>query len=325
MARPGSLNVLTWHVHGNYLWYLSHADVTWFLPTLPDGRPGYGGRGRTFPFPHNVVEVPAHEVPDIPLDAVVHQHRSTWEADRFELLSDAQRRLPTVYLEHDPPLASPTDTPHPVHSASDGAVVVHVTHFNRLMWDNGSAPTEVIEHGVPLPTCAGSLELPRGIVVVNELRRRGRRLGADLVECVRRQVPLDIVGMGSSEVGGLGEVPPPELPAFVSRYRFMFHPARFTSLGLAVCEAMAGGVPVVGLATTELPTVIDDGRNGFVHTDVDRLVGDMHRLLADRHLAWEIGAAARATAAARFDLARFARRWTNLLEELVRTPLTATA
>jgi glycosyltransferase involved in cell wall biosynthesis len=323
MARPDRLNVLTWHVHGNYLWYLSNADVTWVLPTLPDRPPGYGGRGSTFPFPDNVVEVPAADIADLPLDVVVHQHRSTWEDDRFRYLSDAQRRLPTVYLEHDPPLGSPTDTVHPVHSAADGAIVVHVTSFNRLMWDNGTAPTVVIEHGVPVPSSAGSLDLPRGVVVVNELRRRGRRLGADLVESVRQRVPLDVVGMGSTEVGGLGEVPPPELSSFLSRYRFMFHPARFTSLGLAVCEAMAAGVPVVGLATTELVTVIDDGRDGFIDTDVDRLVGDMRRLLVDRQLALHVGAAARATARARFDIRRFASQWTSLLERLVGAPVTA--
>ena len=317
MAHPRPLDVLTWHVHGNYLWYLSHAPVRWFVPTLPGSPPGYGGRGSTFPFPDNVVDVPAEAVADLRLDAVVHQSRATWTVDRFRYLSEEQRRLPTVYLEHDPPLASPTDTLHTIHRAEDGAVVVHVTSFNRLMWDTGSAPTAVIEHGVVVPPVEATLERARGLVVVNDLGTRGGRLGADVVEEVRRRVPIDVVGLRSERVGGLGEIPPPELAAFMSNYRFFFHPARFTSLGLAVCEAMAIGVPVVGLATTELVTVIDDGRSGFIHTDVDRLVGDMERLLAEPALARAVGRAGQDMARRRFGIERFAAQWAALLAGLV--------
>ena len=53
----------------------------------------------------------------------------------------------------------------------------------------------------------------------------------------------------------------------MAAYRFYFHPVRYTSLGLSLCEAMTVGLPVVGLATTELPTIIDHGVNGFVDTD----------------------------------------------------------
>lgn len=35
---------------------------------------------------------------------------------------------------------------------------------------------------------------------------------------------------------------------------------------------MAIGMPVVGLATTELVTVIDNGVSGWIDTDVNRLI-----------------------------------------------------
>jgi glycosyltransferase involved in cell wall biosynthesis len=185
------------------------------------------------------------------------------------------------------------------------------------MWDTGRTPTTVIEHGVQVPDDVqydGSLE--RGIAVVNGLAARGRRLGADIFDAVRTRVPLDLVGMRSEEAGGLGEVEPPKLPSFLQPYRFYFHPIRYTSLGLALCEAMAVGLPVVGLATTELPTVIDDGVNGFIDTDIARLVDVMHRLLDDRELARRVGAAGRATACERFGIDRFVRDWEGLLERL---------
>src|SRR4029434_10974634 len=86
------------------------------------------------------------------------------------------------------------------------------------------------------------------------------------------------------------------LARFLAAYRFYFHPVRYTSLGLSLCEAMSVGLPVVGLATTELPNIIDDGVNGFVDTDPEQLVGVMHTLLADPELARAVGEAGRATA-----------------------------
>ena len=122
-------------------------------------------------------------------------------------------------------------------------------------------------------------------------------------------MPLDLVGMFSDESGGIGEVDPPDLAAFVGRYRFFFHPIRYTSLGLAACEAMMLGMPVVALATTEMPAVVHNGVSGWIDTDVDRLIGHMHDLLADPGEARRLGAGARQVARERFSIERFAADW----------------
>lgn len=315
-ARP--LRVLTWHVHGNYLWNLSHVPHELYLPVKAGAPAGYGGRGDTFPWPANVHDVPAGEVADLDVDCVIFQSHQNWAEDQHEILSPAQRAGPRVYLEHDPPRHSPTDTPHPVDDPE--VLVVHVTHFNQLMWDNGWVPTMVIEHGVvPLEDAPYTGELERGIVVVNNMARRGRRLGADVFQRVAAAVPLDLVGMNSTECGGLGEVPPPELPRFEARYRFMFNPIRYTSLGLAVCEAMMLGIPVVGLATTEMAAVVENGVSGWVDTDVDRLIEVMRRLLADPEEARRLGAGGRRVARERFSIERFASDWDLALRRVTGT------
>jgi len=301
------LRVFTWHIHGNYLLYLSQARAEFYLPVGPTGE-GYGGRGKTFPFGANVHDVPVEAVRERDFDCILFQTRKNYEVDQYEILSDAQRRLPRLYLEHDPPQGHPTDTRH-WFDDPDG-LLVHVTPFNALMWDNGRTPARVIDHGVLVPPQARySGEIERGLVVVNHLRQRGRRLGVDVFEHVRKAVPLDLVGMDAESLGGLGEVSPPELPAFAARYRFFFHPIRYTSLGLALLEAMTIGLPIVGLATTELVTVIDNGVHGFLDTDVRRLIGPMRELLADPSLARRLGDNARRRALERFGIARFARDW----------------
>jgi hypothetical protein len=315
------LRVLTWLVHGNYLWYLSSIPHDIFLPVRPGAPEGYGGRGASFTWPDNVHEVPAEEVRDLDVDVVLTQSHRNWFEDRGAILSPAQLELPHVHIEHDPPRTSPTDARHPIDDPA--VLVVHVTPFNRLMWDSGRCPTRVIEHGVRVPdTAQYTGELERGLVVVNGLAHRGRRLGADVFDEVRRSVPLDLVGMQSEAAGGLGEVPPTELAVFEARYRFFFNPIRWTSLGLAVCEAMMVGLPIVALATTEMVTVVENGVSGFVDTDVGRLVERMHELLGDPALARRLGEGARRTALRRFSIDRFAADWDSTLCDVAGHPAT---
>src|SRR5215831_9475246 len=130
MAR---LRVLTWHIHGNYLLYLSQTDVDFYLPVKPGHPVGYGGRGQTFPFDDNVHEVPAEAVRDLELDCILYQTCSNYLVDQYQILTPAQRRLPRIYLEHDPPQEHPTDMRHWVDE--EEVLLVHVTPFNALMWD----------------------------------------------------------------------------------------------------------------------------------------------------------------------------------------------
>jgi glycosyltransferase involved in cell wall biosynthesis len=309
MRRDGRrLRILTWHVHGSYLYYLTHVPHDFFIPVKP-GRPaGYCGRAGSFPWPDNLHEIRADQLRELELDCVLYQSPRHYLHDAPELLTDEQLALPAIYLEHDPPREHPTDTRHPVDDRT--VLLVHVTPFNALMWDSGDTPTMVIEHGVAIPDDAHySGELDRGITVVNNLASRGRRLGSDLFLQARSRVQLDLVGMGAEALGGLGEVQPPQLARFAARYRFFFNPIRYTSLGLAICEAMMAGMPVIGLATTELVTVVRNGESGWLDTRLDALIERMEALLGSPAEARRLGEGARRTALERFGIDRFARDW----------------
>ncbi|HEK21499.1 glycosyltransferase family 4 protein [Mucilaginibacter sp.] len=307
------LKIFTWHIHGSYLFYLSQANYDIYIPTKPEKTEGYYGRGETFPFGANVIEIPAEEVKDHSFDCIVYQTNNNYLTDQYEILSEEQRKLPRIYIEHDPPRQHPTDTKHVVDDPE--VTLVHVTHFNRLMWDSNNTPTRVIEHGVTDSGVVYKGDLDKGIVVINNLPARGRLLGYDIFMNVRKHVPLDLVGMGTGDLG-LGEVLHPQLPEFQSRYRFFFNPIRYTSLGLAICEAMMMGIPVVGLATTELSAVIENGVSGFIHTDVNYLVEKMKLLIREPQLALEIGNNGRKVAMQRFNIQRFANDWEQLFNEV---------
>jgi hypothetical protein len=318
------LNILTWHTHGSYLYYLSHVPHEFHVLAKPGRPPGYGGRCGPFPFGPNVHDLPAEQAREQEFDCILFQEDHHWEKDQYEFLTPAQRALPRIYLEHDPPGMAlpdistvggaaqrqvwPTDTRHLVDDP--GTLLVHVTPFNALMWDSGRTPVRVIEHGVSIPPGVRySGELERGLTVTNHLARRGRRMGADLFAALRNELPLDLLGMGAAGMGGLGEIDHPALPAFAARYRFLFSPVRYSSLSLSTLEAMMSGMPVVALATTEMATVIEHGVSGYAVTDARHLASCMRALLQDPALARSLGARARRTALERFSIARFSADW----------------
>lgn len=308
------LSILTWHVHGNYLYNLTQVPHDFHLVTDAARSTHHSGRTGVLPWGDNVHEVAVEALAERRFDLVLYQHRHQWE-DRHRLLGPAQLEAPRIVLEHDPPIHHPTDELHWCQDPQ--ALLVHVTAFNALMWDNGVTPHRVVEHGVrPLAQPPWTGELERGLVVVNHLAQRGRRLGVDVYRDLAQRVPLTLVGMASEDLGGAGEVPQFELPGWMARHRFYLHPVRHTSLGLSLIEAMMTGTPVVGLATTELSTVIDSGRNGWVDTRVDRLAGVMHQLLRDPGLAAEWGRAGQRTARERFGIERFVDDWLDVIDEV---------
>lgn len=306
--------IFTWNIHGSYLYYLSQGDYLIYVPYDEKRSERYDGRGHTFPYGNNVIEIPAHEVKNITFDLVLFQCDENYLVDQYEILSTEQQELPRIYIEHDPPWDHPTDAIHPVRNPD--ITLVHVTHFNRLMWKTDIPNVRVICHGVSIPSVSYRGNLKKGLVVINNLPTRGRMLGFDIFEQVRRDIPLDLVGMGAEDYG-IGEVLHPELPAFMSQYRFFFNPIRYTSLGLSICEAMTIGMPVVGLATTELSTVIKNEVSGFIHTDVNYLIDKMQLLLDVPSVAYDISYSAMNRAKELFAIQRFTQEWKELFIETI--------
>ncbi len=314
------LKIFTWQIHGNYLYYLSHAGHEIYVPFNQDRSGDYSGCFDGFHWPDTVRNIPVEQVPSLQLDCIIFQRPEHYLKDQYHLLTETQRRLPRIYLEHDPPREHPTDTKHIVRERD--VLLVHVTSYNHLMWDNGRTPAMIIEHGVAVPDgIRYSGELRKGLVVINNIRKRGRRLGLDIFEEARKRVPLDIAGIGSEDMAGLGEIPHDRLARFESRYRFLFNPIRYTSLGLAVCEAMLLGMPVVGIASTEMSKTIEDGVSGYIDTDINVLIDRMQTLLDDHALAKKLGEGARARAQKRFNINRFVSDWNNAFSLVTGYPL----
>lgn len=311
MSSSDRLRVFTWHVHGAYLYYLAHTDVDFFIPVREERTEGYYGRGESYPFGDNVFEIPFEEVRNHRFDIILYQSEKNYTVDRWEVLSEEQLTLPAIYLEHNTPLESVTDQLHPLKE--EASLLVHVTHYNQLMWKHQTGRQRVIVHGVPDLGYQYSGAMAKGLVLINHIRERGRVAGWDIYQTMAESLPIDIVGMGSENYGGMGDKRYPELHDFISDYRFLFNPMRYTSFGLAVCEAMMAGLPIVSLATTEYAKHIMNGVNGYVSNDLHWLQTKMELLLEDRELASELGKRARNYALTHFNIERFSQEWEQTL------------
>jgi hypothetical protein len=307
------VNVLVWHVHGSWTTSFVQGGHRYLLPTGPWG----GGRmGRDWPA--NAVEVPFDRVRNEPVDVVVVQ-----QPDQIQLAERllGGRRVPMIYLEHNTPKGDVPSTRHPVSDRND-IPLVHVTHFNDLMWDSGLAPTTVIEHGIVDPGERYTGELARAGVVINEPVRRGRVTGTDLLPVFAAKVPVDIFGMGldglddcRGRLQSHGDLPTGRLHDELARRRVYLHTTRWTSLGLSLIEAMHLAMPVIALATTEASRAVPADA-GLVSTDVDELADGLHWLASEPESARRIGKQAREYALANYGLARFLREWDELLMEV---------
>ncbi|CAM5576880.1 glycosyltransferase [Streptomyces fumanus] len=316
------MRILIWHVHGSWTTAFVQGPHTYLVPVTPDRGPDGLGRARTWDWPDSVIEVPPERLRDEHIDLVVLQRPHELDlVDRW-----LGRRPPLVYLEHNAPHGDVPDTRHPA-AAVPGVTLVHVTHFNRLMWDAGGTETTVIEHGIVDPGPRWTGDLDRAAVVVNEPIRRGRTTGTDLLPAFARAAPLDVFGMrteGLAEHLGVDpdrcrtqDVVQRDLHSALARRRVYVHPVRWTSLGLSLLEAMHLGMPVVALATTEVTEAVPPGA-GVVSNRIDVLTDAVRGFLADPSHAREVGAAARAAALARYGLSRFLDDWERLLKEVTR-------
>ncbi|MUN40859.1 glycosyltransferase [Actinomadura sp. NEAU-AAG5] len=326
-----------WHVHGSWATSFVHGPHTTLVPAVPGRGPDGRGRPDTFHWPDRAIEVTPERLRAEDVDVVVLQRPRELRLAEEWLGRRPGRDVPAAYVEHDTPRRTPSDvglpeevvpdSRHFLHDRSD-ITVVHVTHFNQVFWNCGRAPTRVIEHGIADPGHRYTGDMPRGGVVINDPLRRGRVCGTDLLAGLAAALPLDLFGMNVTGAPGRLGIAPESLWTFedlpqarmheeLARRRVYVHPYRWTSLGLALIEAMMLGLPVVALATTEAVEAVPP-EAGVLSTRVAALAEAARALAADPPRARQMGKEARAHAVDRYGLPRFLRDWRRTLQEATR-------
>jgi hypothetical protein len=318
------VNILIWHVHGSWMTNFVQGGHTYVVPVEPDRGPDGRGRARTWDWPDNVIERAPQDLADTELDVVIVQSRHELDLANKWLDDRPGQQIPTVWLEHNAPQGAINDMCHPAKDRGD-LTVVHVTATNALFWDTGETRAVVIEHGVIDPGQRWTGDVSRTAVVINEPLRRWRVTGSDLLAGFSAVADIDLFGMGAKEfaaalgrprwLAAQGHLSQERLHGQLASRRCYLHPFRWTSLGLSLIEAMLMGMPVVALATTEVPDAVPQSC-GVVSNDLRVLRAGIARIHADREWAERLGRAARLHALDRFSLDRFLADWDQLLETI---------
>lgn len=324
-ATSERLTILLWHVHGSWTTSFVRGRHRYLLPTLRGGGPwGRGTCGRDWP---SARDVPAGVLHETEPDVVVLQRPEELELTEQWLGRRPGIDVPAVYVEHNTPRPHAATTRHPLADRRD-IPIVHVTHFNEVMWDNGRAPTRVVPHGIVDPGALYTGELPHGVALINEPVRRGRVTGSDLLPRFAQAGPVDLYGIGTEDysadqptahpIRGVGDLPHCALHPEMARRRVYLHTARWTSLGLSLLEAMHLAMPVVALAATEAVAAVPP-EAGVISADVATLAATFREFLHEPDLAVLAGKSGRQFALEHYGLDAFLCRWEALLAELTGT------
>ena len=115
-----------------------------------------------------------------------------------------------------------------------------------------------------------------------------------------------------------GWVGPRRRDELLARAAIFVLPSHAEGLPMSVLEAMAAGCPVIAASVGGLPDVIRDGVNGLLIPagDTQALAAAIRRLVDDPSFARKLGAAARATIAARFTTETMLERLGEVYEAL---------
>jgi len=312
-------SLLVWHVHGSWTESFVAGRHRYLIPRNANRDAfGRGVCGRNW---RRAQEISSERLRDEDIDLVVLQRQEEIELATRWLGRRPGIDIPAVYVEHNAPRPFAAESVHPVADRDD-IPLIHVTDFNRLMWNNGSAPTRVITHGIADPGQLYTGEIPAAATMINEPSRRWRTVGADLLAQLASHAPIDVWGIDTEQlndrlwnghVRGKGDVPAPRLLHQVARRRVYLHTARWTSLGMSLVEAMYLGMPVVAVASTMAPLVVP-AEAGVVSADVKTLAFALEAFITDLPAATAAGKAARDFAMAHFTLERFLAEWDEVIE-----------
>lgn len=313
---------MLWHVHGSWTNAFVRGRHRYLLP-VNDARDadGLGLAGREWP---RAGELVFDQIRSTAIDLVVLQRPHELDLATELLGRRPGKDVPAVYVEHNAPRPSAVDSVHPLAHQRD-IPLVHVTDYNRLMWDNGIADTMVIGHGIPDPGYLYTGRVAAAATMINEPIRRNRTVGTDLLRDLSAAAPIDVWGIGTDAlndpdhrvpgVTGRGDAVHADLLAEVAARRVYLHTARWTSLGLSLIEAMFLGMPVVCVGSTMAPLVVP-AQAGFVSADIAKLGDALSGFVTDTAAATLAGKAAREFAVAHFSLDRFLNEWQAVIDAL---------
>jgi glycosyltransferase involved in cell wall biosynthesis len=309
--KPGEpLNILTFPTHESYESNICRTDHNFYAyrdETVKDWNKVYR------PLPSNYTlfnQAKRHfQIPvDLEFDLILSQNKF----GQYQLarqFADAYH-LPLISLEHT--LPHPSWPSHQLESlkAMRGDLNIFISEFSREAWGWDETNADVIHHGIdtnifqPNPLLNRKQQL---LSVVNDWVNRDWCCGFKYWQKATEGLPVFVKGA----TPGLSE-PARTLQELVWCYqssRIFVNTSTVSPVPTALLEAMACGCCVVSAATCMIPSIIEDGVNGFLCDTPENMQKLLRSLLDEPDICEKVGQAARRTVEERFGLEAFVSNW----------------
>lgn len=195
-----------------------------------------------------------------------------------------------------------------------GAHALAVSELKRRSWGL-SVPVATFAVD-PNDYAPATYEVPEGLRISNQFRKRGKILLTDFHDAAFSGLPVRLIGENPDIPGAKASSDWTDLRNQLRRARFYVHtahPALEDGYNMATVEAMAAGLPVLGNCHPTSPII--HGQSGYLSDDPRELRTFAERLLAHPELARELGTQAQQLVELQFSPRIFTEKLLAALEQ----------
>lgn len=164
---------------------------------------------------------------------------------------------------------------------------------------------------------------PSVCTIAQAMKKRGKYCGFDIFNTITEGFPRVVYGPGNEDTGcDGGQLSYEDLKTAYRKHRVYFYTGTYpASYTLNFIEALMTGIPIVAIGDSyanlaeyimnayEIPSIIQNGVNGYYSDDPDQLKGWIKMLLEDPVKAKEIGENGRKTAIELFGKQNIKKLW----------------
>jgi glycosyltransferase involved in cell wall biosynthesis len=256
---------------------------------------------------------------DMSFDIVLSQNKFGQYQVMYQLAHSLA--CPFVSLEHTLPVPQWDTNRRAQLSQMRGDINVFITDYSIDQWQfQIFDPTvQVIEHGIDTNFFSGwKGEDGKILTVVNDYINRDWCCGFNLYRQITQGLPINPWG----GTPGLSQ-PTRDHNHLREIYRgasVFLNTSQISPIPSTLLEAMSTGCPVVTTETCAIPSIVEDGVNGYISNDPAILRKRLVELLKNPGKAKELGENARKTIVDRFGQQRFVNEWNELFKKVANGP-----
>ena len=318
--RSGKYNILTFPTHEAY--WSNHKDsLHTFYLFQGEGIKTWNNQYRQLPENHILLDgTPGQLKPDMKVDIVLSQNKF----GQFQVAQQIAEHLnvPFVSIEHTLPFPQWPAKQREQMSKMRGDINIFISDYSIGEWgfDSSDPTVRVIHHGIDQQKFSPASETepkpkPHILTVVNDWINRDWCCGWSIFSRVANGLNVSPLG----DTPGFSK-PAESIEHLVKAYQdcaVFLNTSTISPVPTALLEAMSCGCPVVSTATCMIPSILQDGVNGFVSNDESYLRDRLEWCLKNPEEARNtIGKAARETILSRFSLEKHLSDWNNVFKEV---------